>query len=505
MAPRILALVASLLGASFLLPAYASQTVLSSPGPGGAQAFAPAGTLEILSEASFTPLAHPEFPQYGVRIKKSRFCDETVNAYTGYIDIQARHLFFYFFESRSNPDKDDVIFWTNGGPGCSSGMGLFMELGPCRVANADNGTVFHQESWNSNANIFFIDQPIGVGFSYAEYGETVVRAACLILVHFNLEFSQSTTEEAAKDIAAFVAIFFAHFSKFQGRGFHMAGESYAGRYLPVFAAAVYDQNPRLVKAGLTPINLTSVIIGNGMTDIPTLLPSWYEMQCSTASVPPVQDIQTCVQMKARLPRCTKWFKESCQDQFDLINCEAADSFCTATLMEPYFAAGFNPYDITKKCGSSAMCYDEIVEIAKYLNQKDVQALLGVDVSTYASCSDKVGLDFNLNLDPAKGATEYVGALLERGVRVLIYVGTYDWACNWVGNEAWTLALEWSGQAAFSVLPLREWTFDGKRAGKTRAAGALTFATVDAAGHMVPYDKPKESLEMINRWIMGKDL
>lgn len=37
------------------------------------------------------------------------------SAYTGYIDIEAKHLFFYFFESRSKPDEDDVIFWTNGG------------------------------------------------------------------------------------------------------------------------------------------------------------------------------------------------------------------------------------------------------------------------------------------------------------------------------------------------------------------------------------------------------
>ena len=50
-------------------------------------------------------------------------------AYTGYIDIEARHLFFYFFESRRDPDSDDVIFWTNGGPGGSSAMGLFMEIG----------------------------------------------------------------------------------------------------------------------------------------------------------------------------------------------------------------------------------------------------------------------------------------------------------------------------------------------------------------------------------------
>ena len=51
------------------------------------------------------------------------------SSYTGYIDIEARHLFFYFFESRSDPDTDDVVFWTNGGPGGSSALGLFSELG----------------------------------------------------------------------------------------------------------------------------------------------------------------------------------------------------------------------------------------------------------------------------------------------------------------------------------------------------------------------------------------
>lgn len=38
-----------------------------------------------------------------------------ISVYTGYIDIEARHIFFYFFESRNNPATDDVIFWTNGG------------------------------------------------------------------------------------------------------------------------------------------------------------------------------------------------------------------------------------------------------------------------------------------------------------------------------------------------------------------------------------------------------
>ncbi|KAJ7262497.1 Alpha/Beta hydrolase protein [Mycena rebaudengoi] len=453
--------------------------------------FSPAGTLDILSESSFTALAHPNFPNYGVRIKKSNFCDETVGAYTGYIDIEARHLFFYFFESRSEPDRDDVVFWTNGGPGCSSGVGLFMELGPCRITSAANGTTFHPESWNSKANVFFIDQPIGVGFSYADHGEKV-----------------GNTEDAAKDIAAFVAIFFAHFKKFQGRGFHMAGESYGGRYLPLFAAEIYDQNPRLVEAGLPPINLTSVMIGNGMTDFMRMVPAWVDFQCSPVSIPstpPIQDIKTCVHMNKILPRCQKWLKQSCEDQFDLINCRAATDFCMENIVGPYYATGRNPYDVTKSCEGPTLCYDVIGEIIEYLNKEDVQTLLGVRPGLYTTCSDVVALDFAATVDIVKGATEYVAALLERDVRVLVFVGSYDWICNWVGNERWTLALQWSGQAEFGTDPLREWSIKGKRAGTTRGARGLTFATVDAAGHMAPYDKPKETLQMVNRWLAGQPL
>lgn len=50
--------------------------------------------------------------------------------------------------------------------------------GPCRIVDG-NSTEHNPESWNSNANIFFIDQPVGVGFSYAEYGEFVV---CMIKI-----------------------------------------------------------------------------------------------------------------------------------------------------------------------------------------------------------------------------------------------------------------------------------------------------------------------------------
>lgn len=70
-----------------------------------------------------------------------------------------------------------------------------------------------------------------MGYSYADHGETVY-----------------TTEDAAKDVAAFVYIFHEAFSEFKGRPFHMAGESYAGRYLPVFASEVSKSDLTLASA-----------------------------------------------------------------------------------------------------------------------------------------------------------------------------------------------------------------------------------------------------------------
>ncbi|KAJ7765302.1 serine carboxypeptidase [Mycena metata] len=478
--------------AAFSTPQYVPQ-LLSAYDDG---LFTPMEDMNILSETEFTVLSHPVFPQYNVRIKKSTFCDPTVKAYTGYIDIEARHIFFYFFESRNDPDKDDVIFWTNGGPGCSSSLGLFMELGPCRISDG-NGTSFHPESWNTNSNIFFVDQPVGVGFSHADWGESV-----------------GTTEEGAKDIAAFIFVFFEHFSKFKGRGLHMTGESYGGRYVPVFAAEIYDQNTRLAAAGYTPINLTSVMIGNGITDFYHQMSSSFDMQCTAASVPPTLGIADCVRIKAMIPRCEQRLKESCVDHFDAIDCAAAASFCDVHLRAPFWKSELNPYDISQPCDAEGMatnlCYPVTAHIRAYLSRPDVREALGVDptvAANFSSCSPAVGSAFHAQMDSYRPTQDYVGGLLERGVRVLIYVGTYDWICNWVGNERWTLALEWSGQAAFAAEPLRPWAigddFTKGRAGLARSAQGLTFATVDKAGHMVPYDKPKEALDLLQRWLSGK--
>ncbi|KAF8510936.1 serine carboxypeptidase [Hysterangium stoloniferum] len=453
----------------------------------------PIEDITTLSDSEFTTLVHPVYPSHSIRIKRGggSFCDNTVNSYTGYIDVGARHLFFSFFESRNDPETDDVILWTNGGPGCSSSIGLFMELGPCRVKDV-NSTVYNPYAWNSKANVFFIDQPVGVGFSYADYGESI-----------------GTTEDAAADIAAFMRLFFNYFTEFQGRPFHLAGESYGGRYIPTFGAAIVDDNKKAIAAGLTPVNLVSLMIGNGITDAVKMPTTFYDIQCTAASVEPFQDISKCVRMKKAIPRCERLLKESCVDVFDQMGCEAAVSFCQAEYTGPFRETGRNIYDVSKQCEgdiSETLCYPITLTIAKFLNRPETRSLLGVSaaIGNYMGCSDTVGSAFRSNLDSYSHLTQhYVAELLERKVKVLIYVGTYDMICNWLGNERFTLDMEWTGQKEFGAQRLRDWTMDGRPVGKTRSHGGLTFVTITGAGHMVPYDKPVESLEVVDRWLHGK--
>ncbi|OCH95860.1 peptidase S10, serine carboxypeptidase [Obba rivulosa] len=459
----------------------------------------PQVTLNLSSLSStgqYTVLTHPDFVDYQVRVKKSDFCDPTVNVYTGYLDVDygAKHLFFYFFESRRDPAKDDVMMWINGGPGCSSSMGLLMELGPCQIDMknlSSNGTVWNPYSWNADANIFFLDQPIGVGFSYADHGETV-----------------ETTEDAARNVHAFISIFFETFSQFAGRPLHLSGESYGGRYLPAFASYIVDQNRISIAQGREPLNLQSVLIGNGITDISTLYPGRYEIECGTAALEvPMQRISTCVRMRMALPRCQMDMQQHCIDRFNEMNCRAAVGFCDSELSTGYWGTGRNVYDISKMCIGDSLCYAENTAIKAFLDRPTVREQLGVESpNNFSACSREVGRGFNLHMDKyAVPAQNYVAGLLERGIRILIYAGTYDWQCNWVANKLWVDKLEWTGRKAYNAQNWRHWEVDGAKAGETKSSGLLTFATVRGAGHMVPHDKPAEAQAMVSRWLAQLEL
>ncbi|EPQ27794.1 uncharacterized protein PFL1_04539 [Pseudozyma flocculosa PF-1] len=437
--------------------------------PADANAFAASSVEDIIARnrGQHVVLSHRDFPQLSVRIKQlgsrpkatspannfasrldksdpEAFCDPTVTSWSGYIDtLDGKSLFFYFFESRNDPKRDPVVLWTNGGPGCSSSLGLFQEHGPCRIPERGgvvsdgppiNGTQWHPQSWNSRANMIYIDQPVGVGFSYSRYG-----------VHsFN-------TEDAAKDIYRFLRIFFSAFDRFRDNDFHLSGESYGGRYIPVFASEVEDRNAHIRhaarKAGKKPrrdelINLKSIIVGNGLTDVSKQMSGYYDMSCTRrGGVAPILPIEQCKRMSSWVPRCERWLHDHCVATYSADLCRTARDTCSAELEDPYMMTGMNPYDITDDCKagiSPNLCYAVMEDIRAYLDRADVRELLGAapveEIGRFQTCNDQVAMGFINDNDAAQDNGLNVALLLERGIKALIYVGDLDFICNWVGNK-----------------------------------------------------------------------
>ena len=123
----------------------------------------------------------------------------------------------------------------------------------------------------------------------------------------------------------------------------------------------------------------------------------------------------------------------------------------------------------------------------------------------------------------------VPGILEQ-IPVLIYAGDADFICNWLGNQAWTEALEWPGQKDFNKASIKDIKLDnGDKYGKIKNSGNFTFLQIFGAGHMyvqlpghacppnpdlfrvivlterfrVPMDQPEASLDFLNRWIGGE--
>ena len=169
------------------------------------------------------------------------------------------------------------------------------------------------------------------------------------------------------------------------------------------------------------------------------------------------------------------------------------------------------YDISKPCTTlnEDLCYPETKAISTYLDQPWVRSKLGASpgLGPFQSCSDKVGTNFGLSKDSLAPTFFHLTGLLENGVRVLIYVGQLDWICNFIGNRRMVEALEWSGKDEFAEAEMRDFYVGDSEtpAGQAKVHGALTFVQIAGAGHMVPLDKPAESLYVTERWLAGEPI
>ncbi|KNZ76878.1 Carboxypeptidase cpdS [Termitomyces sp. J132] len=141
-------------------------------------------------------------------------------------------LFFWFFPPGPDGSLDDLIFWTNGGPGCSSLEGLLQENGACpfQWGYGQAKATVNEFSWTNLSSVLWVEQPVGTGFSQ---GEPNIK----------------NEDDLAAQLVGFLQQFLEVFSELKNKNLYLSGESYAGAYVPYIANFIYE-HPTLVDLSL---------------------------------------------------------------------------------------------------------------------------------------------------------------------------------------------------------------------------------------------------------------
>ncbi|XP_058743459.1 serine carboxypeptidase-like 20 [Vicia villosa] len=444
--------------------------------------------------------------------------------YAGYVTLDEKNLYYYFVESQGQPSQDPVVLWLNGGPGGSSFDGFVYEHGPFNFEAAKtkgNLPTLHLNpySWTKVSSIIYLESPVGVGFSYS-----------------NNETDYVTGDiKNALDSHAFLLKWFELYPEFLSNPFFIAGESYAGVYVPTIAYEVVkgidaDVKPRL--------NFKGYMVGNGVTD---------EQIDGNALVPFVHGMGFIT-----------------DELFEEANRECDGNFynpigenCTKKLAKiDEDIAGLNMYNILEPCYHGTETDKVITTYAKlpssfrklgetekphlvrkrmfgrawplrapvrdgilpswskltnsihvpcldlsvadvWLNNEEVRKAIHTTeksvVSRWEFVSDIISYDHD-----AGSMIKYHKNLTSRGYRALIFSGDHDMCVPYTGTHAWTRSMGYK-----IVDEWRPWLVNGQVAGYTQGYdNNLTFLTIKGAGHTVPEYKPQEALEFYKRFLAG---
>ncbi|KAH7293961.1 hypothetical protein KP509_28G050100 [Ceratopteris richardii] len=291
----------------------------------------------------------------------------------------------------------------------------------------------------------------------------------------------------------FLQAFFQLHPEYAKNEFFVTGESYAGHYVPAVTSRIHQANKR--QEGV-PINLKGFAIGNGLTNPEIQYAAYadYALQMGLIN-------KTVYQIVSDMyPECQEAIQKCGNNGSS--TCSRAYSVCTSifnTIL--YFLDDVNYYDIRKKCDGN-LCYD-FSNMETYLNQNSVKQALNVGDIDFVSCNSLVYE--NMVVDWMRNLEVGIPALLDDGIQLLVYAGEYDLICNWLGNARWVSVIEWSGSDNYRAANFTKFAVDGEEAGLFISYGPLTFLKVHNAGHMVPMDQPKASLDMIMRFTQGGSL
>jgi hypothetical protein len=183
-------------------------------------------------------------------------------------------------------------------------------------------------------------------------------------------------------------------------------------------------------------------------------------------------------------------------------CKASETFCTTNILNLYFDAGRNYYDF------ATLDPDPFPPpfYLGYLNQPHVQAALGVPLN-WTRSSGPVSTAFRSIGDyPRPGWLEDLSYLLEKNIKVTLVYGDRDYACNWLGGEAVSLAINYTSSDAFRAAGYQGiQTNDTYIGGQVRQVGNLSFNRVFEAGHEVPAYQPETAYRIFTRALFNKDV
>ncbi|KGO77632.1 Lipase, class 3 [Penicillium italicum] len=451
--------------------------------------------------------------------------DPSVKSYSGYADVgKDEHIFWWFFEARNGDPKDaPLTVWINGGPGSSSMLGLFQELGPCGVDH--DGNVFNNpHSWSNVSNMLFVDQPATVGLSYTspipayqdsdgnivqlpseecpDYAQGL--GTCGTYSKPDIALVPNTTANVAPNMWKTLQGFMGAFPQYSRNGFNFATESYGGHYGPVFNEYFVKQNAKKAHGSIR-IDLENVLIGNGWFDPLIQYQAYYNFSIFPGNTYDFNPYNESVQ--------AEWYNNlygegNCVDQTlecyatgrnDI--CSAADNFCASKVESLYDTySGRDEYDM-RELTPDPFPYEFYVD---YLNSPKVQAAIGA-YQNFSESSGTVSNAFGSTGDDDResGTIESVKKLLEAGVQVLLYFGDADFNCNWLGGQVIAEEINARGYEHAGFVNIT--TSDGVVHGQVRQSDLFSFVRIYESGHEVPFYQPLAALEMFERVVTRKDI
>lgn len=393
-------------------------------------------------------------------------------SYSGYFTVNEQYysnLFFWYFPATVDPQNAPVVLWLQGGPGATSLFGLFGENGPFEVKSEK--MVLRKYSWSIGHNLIYIDNPVGVGYSFTEGGF-------------------STNESViGENLYRALVQFFQLFPDLQKNEFYVTGESYGGKYAPAVSYAIYKNNP----SADVVINLQGLALGNGFTDpINQLNYADYLYQIGLVDLNSQKILQDAQKKGINFIKHKKWI-----EAFKLFD-ELLDGDLSGYPSLFKNITGFSNYYNYLISNDSTAGFEFL---GKYIQSDRVRKAIHVGTIPFKGGENPV-VELNLIEDIMQSVAPWVSELLNN-YKVLVYNGQLDIIVAYPLTLGFLQNLDFSAADEYKRAERHQWWVDGDIAGYVKQAGNLTEVLVRNAGHMVPRDQPKWAFDLITRFTHHK--